>query len=355
MRNPFEDPSVARHLKIAVSGPPGSGKTCLGLDAKNHGLGPVAVLSLEAGEAQYARHARWGGFRVLRTQTLGEMQEALAYLEQNPKAFGTLVVDTVTGIYEACVDSKQEDDGSMNRNSWGLVKRAWKSLMLRLVNLPLHIVFVVHELDITETDKAGNTRVVGQKLDAEKTFARAPDFWLRLTQTAGAKPTAQVMKVRGDDTGLSVGQKIVDPSLGLFVAAIKGGASEARVSLPEEVAQQNAASLSSKSKPAPEPEKASEQAAALSEPGSIAALEASIAAIDNLPHWRNWRAKHRPEVNALDADAKRRIVDAYNLRGEVLKQTAPEREEPPPPTEPPHQSEEQSNAQQEPPPAAQGA
>src|SRR6202012_3702943 len=138
------------HLKIAVTGKSGTGKTCFGLDAKNHGLGKVAVLSNEAGDVHYIGHARWGGFDRLSTQSLTELRKAIEYLEENPAEYGTLVTDTVTGIYEALVEAKTKDDGSVAMRDWGLIKRSWKSLMARLNNLRINWVAVVHENDIVE-------------------------------------------------------------------------------------------------------------------------------------------------------------------------------------------------------------
>lgn len=299
-------------MKIAVTGPIGSGKTCFGLDAKNHGLGPVAVLSLEAGEVQYAKSERWGGFKVLRTQDIEKLREALTWLEKQD-AYHTLVVDTATGIYEAVVDAKMKEDGSMNRNTWGVTKRAWKSLMLRLVNLPMHVVFVVHELDITETNQAtGDTKVVGQKLDAEKTFGRAPDFLIRMTGIKNKKAYAQVLKVRGEDTGFSVGQTLEDPNLGMFAAAIKKG-EETRISPPEEVKDANEAALGSV---ATQPDPAQSAPDRTSDELVASTLQASCKAGFNAElHRKRWLAKHKVEIEGLKArhpDLYAQVKAAYD-------------------------------------------
>lgn len=296
MRDPFERAGEAgRHLKIAVSGPPSSGKTCFGLDAKNHGFGPVAVISLEAGDVQYETSQRWGGFKPLRTQSIEQMTEAIDFLAANPGKYGTLVVDTITGIYEAVVDSKMKDDGSMNQNTWGATKRVWKSLMLRLVNLPLHVVLVVHENDMVEKDKDGNTKVVGQKLDAEKNFVRAPDFHIRLVMKGG-KPVATVMKIRGEDTGFSVGQTIPEPHIGMFAAAWKKG-EETRIALPEEVRAANA-TVDPKSEV---PDRVADQLLATT------LRDACKAGFRAEPHKTNWLEKHRKEIAGL----KQRHPDLY--------------------------------------------
>jgi len=294
MTDPFEkSEEQSRHLKIGVTGPISSGKTCFGLDAKNHGLGPVAVISVEGGDIQFESSTRWGGFKPLRTQNIADMKEAIEFLEKNPGRYGTLLVDTITGIYEAVVDAKMKDDGSMNRNTWGIAKRAWKSLMLRLVNLPMNVVFVVHELDVTKTDKEGNTEVVGQKLDAEKTFGRAPDFLIRMTGIRNKKAYAQVLKICGEDTGFYVGQTIEDPNIGMFVAAIKKkGASEARISTPEEVKESNEAAIEKKSEPV---DRTTDELLATQ---LVVACEKGFKA---KTHADNWLKKHRDEIGGLKA------------------------------------------------------
>lgn len=242
MRNPFEKPAaVARHLKIAVAGKPGKGKTVFGLDARNHGLGPVAVISNEAGDVHYIDHPKWGGFDRLATSSLSQIDEALKYLEAHPGAYGTLVIDTVTGFYEALVSAMAKADGSVNVKSWGLIKRKWRSVMARLNNLPCSIVAVVHENDITETDeKTGKVSVVGQKLDAEKTFERNPDVLIRLGESNG-KRVGIVVK---DRTGtFQAGARIEEPHIGLWAKSVRAGTAEARVAPPEEVDEQNESAM----------------------------------------------------------------------------------------------------------------
>lgn len=310
MKNPFSKPeSVARHLKIAVTGKSGQGKTCFGLDAKNHGLGPVAVLSNEAGDVHYIKHPRWGGFDRLPTQKLEEMEEAIKYVEENPGAYGTLVVDTVTGIYEGLVQAKAKDDGSVNVKSWGLIKRKWRSLMARLNNLPINIVAVVHENDLVEVDPNGSSRVVGQKLDAEKTFERNPDVLIRV-KLANGKRSALVLK---DRTGTyQTGQVVEDAHIGLWAKAIKSGPHEARIAPPDEVDAENAAAVDaapSSVKSAPPP--AANAPTPAPETATLAGLLAEITAHDNFnakQHADNWWKQHWEQQISKLAAAEQRVV-----------------------------------------------
>jgi hypothetical protein len=106
--NPFTKAGdTAKYLKIAATGPSGSGKTVFGLDAKNHGMGPVFVFSLEAGEVLYETHPQWGGFSHIRTNSIEKLEEGLDYLET--LTGGTVVVDTATGIYEGLVEGSKRN------------------------------------------------------------------------------------------------------------------------------------------------------------------------------------------------------------------------------------------------------
>lgn len=313
MRNPFTKPAaVARHLKIAVAGKPGKGKTVFGLDARNHGLGPVAVISNEAGDVHYIDHPKWGGFDRLATSSLAEIDEALKYLEANPGAYGTLVIDTVTGFYEALVSAMAKADGSVNVKSWGLIKRKWRSIMARLNNLPCSIVAVVHENDITETDeKTGKTTVVGQKLDAEKTFDRNPDVLIRLGEADGHR-VAIVVKDR--TSTFQTGARVVDPHIGLWAKSVRAGTAEARVAPPEEVDAQNERAISPGTQAAPqhvvedEPREPPSQTTA----ASATTLAAVLGEIDKLAfHAKSeadaWWKAHWTQIGPL-APAEQKVI-----------------------------------------------
>lgn len=332
MLNPFKKAGdTERYLKIAATGPSGGGKTVFGLDAKNHGMGPIYVLSLEAGEVLYEMHPKWGGYSHVRTQSITALEEALDYLET--VTGGTVVVDTVTGIYEALVEAKAKDDGSVNKNAWGLIKRKWKSIMARLVNLRMNVVYVVHENDIVEEDAKGAFKVVGQKLDAEKSFIRNPDFVVRLLRSPdGTKRKAQVLKIRGEQTGIGIGQVIEDPSIALFAKAIMSGSHSAHVSPPEEVAAANDAAMgtapSKKRAPEPAPEQhveAEKPAQATPEEIAKASELSGICAkgFDATAHWKNWGAKHAEEIKALPEWLRARVKVAYKLAPIATTQEEP--------------------------------
>lgn len=177
--------------------------------------------------------------------------------------------------------------------AWGLIKRKWRSIMARINNLPLNVVAVVHENDIVEQDATGGSKVVGQKLDAEKTFERNPDVLIRLGMVDG-KRVARVLK---DRTGtFQAGQVVDNPHVGLWAKAIKTGKAEERIALPEEVDAANEAAMATGAdRPASEPE--SEPL-----PEGLPALLAAIDAHEPFraeAHMKNWWKKHAAAIKPL--------------------------------------------------------
>lgn len=242
MRNPFQKPEqVQRFLKIAAEGPIGGGKTVFGLLAKEAGLGPVAVISGEQGEILYINHPRWGGFDRLPTQTIDGFAEGVSYLESDDNPYKTLVIDTVTNLYEALVAAKMSDDGEVSMQEWGPIKRKFKELMTRVVNLPMNIVYVVHENDIIER-KGMDSKVVGQKADVEKSFGRNPDVVVRLYIDRDG--TTRKALIKKDRTGtFQAGQVIDDPHIKMWVGGIRAEGKQEKQLTPDELRTANEAAL----------------------------------------------------------------------------------------------------------------
>jgi hypothetical protein len=312
MINPFKKPdAIARHLKIAVTGKSGSGKTVFGLAAKKYGLGRVAVISTEAGDVHYVDHPDWGDFDRIATQNLDEFEGGITFLEKNAGTYKTLLVDTVTGLYEALVEAKSKDDGSVSMKDWGLIKRRWKSVMARLNNLPVNIVAVVHENDLVETDAKGSSKIVGQKLDAEKTFERNPDVLIRMLRLDSASETIRTRAVvLKDRTGtFRTGQTIDNPHIGMWAKAIKADGKEERIAPPEETAKANEAAMAAEPEQPAQPDRTADELVA-------SALEAACkAGFNAVDHRKRWLKKHAAEIEGLKArhpDLYAQVKAAYD-------------------------------------------
>ncbi len=316
MRNPFQKPeSVARYLKIGVTGAPGVGKTIFGLDAKNHGGAPVYVLSTESGDVHYIDDPRWGGFSRIATTSLEEIEEGISYMEHTPG--GTLVVDTLTGIYESFIDAVAKDDGTMSQGEWGILKRRWKPLMLRLDNLPCNVVWVIHENPVNEYNAATKTtRFVGMKLDVEKTFERNPDTMIRLYEEGAAPNQKRFAKILKDRTKVfRAGDVIAEPHIGMWEPGKLAGTNVARQPLPSEVHAANALTVTGK--PATGETTTTAAGSLPFDPSTTATAElyeslltACITGFNAEEHKQNWILKHKPEIETLPEDWKVRLRKA---------------------------------------------
>ena len=222
--NPFSAAeAVAPRVKCLVYGPSGVGKTYLALTAP----GKVAVIDTEGGTAFYANRAGLSGFDVLPTKTFNDVTNAIVYLRNHPGEYETLVIDPVTVLYETLQDAAQVKRADMRRNpdadlemlDWQRIKRAYKTLMTDLVNLPIHVIVTARERD--DEERRGNDRVkVGVRPDAEKSTPYYFDVIVRLT----AKDGKRAAVVEKDRTG-TLSPTVEAPTFAkLFGKAIKAGA-----------------------------------------------------------------------------------------------------------------------------------
>jgi hypothetical protein len=225
--NPFRPAEqVEAKAKCLIYGPPGGGKTHLGLTSP----GRVAVIDTEGGTAFFAaRVGRYSlhPFDVLPTKTFAEVEAAVDYLGSNPGLYETLLIDPVTVLYETLQDAAQMrrketnrrkgggrevDDPDLEQLDWQRIKRSYKRLMTDLVNLPMHVMVTAREREVTE--ERGDRRVhVGWKPDAEKSTAYYFDIVLRMIEAKGRGHQGRQVTVEKDRTGtLPLGTVIPAPT-----------------------------------------------------------------------------------------------------------------------------------------------
>ncbi len=232
MSNPFRPAEqVAPKVKALVFGASGVGKTYLALTAP----GRIAVIDTEGGTAFYANRVGPKGlseFDVLPTKTFAQVEHAVAYLKANPGAYETLVIDPVTVLYETLQDAAQDRRSEIRKTTeadlemldWQRIKRAYKRLMTDLVNLPMHVVVVAREADLTEERIGSNGRKervkIGSKPGAEKDTDYFFDTVIRLVPAAKGREAV----VQKDRTGThALNARLLNPTFdSLFDAALAG-------------------------------------------------------------------------------------------------------------------------------------
>ena len=239
--NPFKKAqNVEPKMKVLVYGASGVGKTFFALSGK----GKIAVIDTEGGTAHYAGREGLQEFDVLPTKTYKDVKAAVEFVAANPEAYGTLVIDPLTVIWETLQDSAQikraaanlakgrgtgiVEETDLEMLDWGRIKRQYKSLLTAIINLPIHTIVIAREKD--ETEKRGDQMVrIGSKPDCEKGTPYFFDTVLRMFVDDGARK----MTVIKDRTGSNdIKSEIVDPTFeSVFAKAlgVKGGVKRAQM------------------------------------------------------------------------------------------------------------------------------
>ena len=169
---------------MIISGKSGTGKTWYALTAPR----PLAILDLEGGSLVYhSKSTLFEAFDRLQTRSIQEIEAAVKSLESDTH-YQSIVIDPITIYYELLQEAYQEkrilksknDDAALAMKDWGDIKKRYKSLLTRLINLDKNIIIITREKDVTQ-EVAGQQVVVGFREDCEKSTEYMPDISLRLS------------------------------------------------------------------------------------------------------------------------------------------------------------------------------
>lgn len=179
-------------LKIAIYGPPGSGKTftsllCMEGIAKATGK-RFAYVDTEKGTDYYAAHVQARTvhpeafvFDALETRSLTEVLENVRQLD--PNVYCGVVFDSITHLWEAAQAAyrgKKTSEGGIPIAAWSSVKRPYKELINWLLATPLHVIICGRQGNAFEEDENGKMKNVGYKMKAEGETPYEPDILIRL-------------------------------------------------------------------------------------------------------------------------------------------------------------------------------
>jgi hypothetical protein len=318
--SPFKPAAkVDPKIKALVFGAPGVGKTHLALTCP----GRVAAIDTEGGTAFFT--GRVPEFDVIGTKSYSDVVAAIDWIAKHPDAYATVVIDPITVIYDTLQDAAiaartakivaqggDAADVDIEQREWGRIKRLYKALMTRLVNLPCHVIVVAREKD-EMVRRGAEMEKIGVKADSEKGTAYWFDVMVRLS-TEGGHRVATIAK---DRTGThAVGAKITDPTFdalfGKIVAGVAGEpAPTAQRHVEDDAVAANADAESFGTKLAT-PEQAAECAAALVaagyDPDEVREhrnwppfVELPEAKVVEMTAWATSKAKAVDEAPASDA------------------------------------------------------
>lgn len=179
-RNPFTPFREAkRPAKVLLYGEPGTEKTRRALMQTPE---PRAYIDMEASAAMYHKLA---GERdaILVTRRLrgrDSVMEALAFIEENPEMFATVVIDPITTIWEQLqaafrerlaafkrrkFPDAQAEDVIIEPGHWNALNTSHGDIMARLLSLRQHVVLIGRGRDIRDKD---TEQVVAHEFDGWK-------------------------------------------------------------------------------------------------------------------------------------------------------------------------------------------
>jgi|TARA_A100000172_G_scaffold77540_1_gene62071 hypothetical protein len=219
------EPQQAR-LKIAIYGPPGSGKTFTSLLwaeglAKSRGK-KIAFVDTERGTDFYAQevknrkiHPEAFAFDAIYTKSLKLVRDAIAELD--PEEYGVVVLDSISHLWDSAIEAYEGQKTSADTipmHAWGQIKKPYKQLLNYLIASPFDVFILGRQGNVFEED-GGQLRKVGVKMKAEGETPHEPHVCVRLENKQDQADTTKstvLMYVEKDRTGILQGQTIANPN-----------------------------------------------------------------------------------------------------------------------------------------------
>ncbi len=247
-------------LKIAIYGPPGSGKTFTSLliaeglatQAKKR----IAYVDTERGTDFYCKrvtersaHPEPFDFDAIYTRSLTEVDREIRAL--NTDHYAVVVVDSITHLWEAAIGAYK---GNMTRaqtipmTAWGTIKRPYKAMFAYMLSSPMHVIVCGRQgNEFAEDENTGELKRVGVKMKAEGETPYEPHILIRM-ECGRAKPgeIAPVFATAEKDrSGMLAGRTIMNPTFDTLARPLLSllGDTQATIQSEDETASQDAEAL----------------------------------------------------------------------------------------------------------------
>lgn len=247
-------------VKIGLYGPAGSGKTFTSLllaEGLAEQIGKrVAMVDTEHGSDFYSIavpdrtvHPEEFDFDALYTRSVMEVLREVQKLDE--KKYGVLVLDSITHIWESCIDSyggAKTSAGTIPFHAWSKIKRPYKQLMTFLLNSPMHVLICGRQRnEYGEDEDTGEVKMIGVGMKAEGETPYEPHVLIRMNRERSRKGQSPVSAfVEKDRSGTIAGRLILLPpdqpagftfeQIGLPLLSVLSGESQAKMQTKDEVA-----------------------------------------------------------------------------------------------------------------------
>lgn len=247
-------------IKMAMYGPPGSGKTLTSLLVAE-GLAKrdkkrIAFVDTERGTDFYAIanerrkvHPAAFDFDAMYTRSITEILSEFRKL--NPAEYAVVIIDSITHVWEAAIAAyagKETKAGTIPFHAWGRIKKPYKDLLKEMLSSPMHVIICGRQGNEFDTDEtSGEMKKVGVKMKAEGETAYEPHILIRMEGRKREDGTADIVAfAEKDRSSVLFGREIINPTFATIaepVLAMLGG-TQARVESEDEVAARDAEALS---------------------------------------------------------------------------------------------------------------
>jgi hypothetical protein len=248
-------------LKIALYGPPGSGKTLTSLllaeglaslDGKR-----VAYFDTEHGTDFYCQavpsravHPEAFDFDALYTRSIMEVLSEVKQL--NADKYSVVVIDSITHLWEAAraaYGGKQTRAGTIPMHAWGTIKKPYKDILSTLLSSPMHVLICGRQgTEYSTDDETDELKAIGYKMKAEGETAYEPHILIRM-EAIKPKSTNTLATIvayaEKDRTGVLSGRSFVSPTFQTICAPLLGllGRSQAQIKSSDQVANDDAEAI----------------------------------------------------------------------------------------------------------------
>lgn len=248
-------------VKMAIYGPPGSGKTFTSL-LLAEGLAAVskkriAYVDTEHGTDFYCKavpgrtaHPAAFDFDALYTRSLTDTIGAVKGLKTDE--YGVVIIDSITHLWEAAMAAyagPKTKTGGIPMHAWGRIKKPYKDLMSYLLSSPMHVIFCGRQGVEYQTDEeTDELKAVGVKMKAEGETPYEPHILIRMEAHRPQKTNEvgiNVAYAEKDRTGVLAGRSFVNPTYETLCAPIVGllGGTQAHMATEDEAALVDAEAL----------------------------------------------------------------------------------------------------------------